>query len=220
MKFRSQCPHTKRCWNTATATRPRAVSPGGTEWTQDRARGPQGPEVLAVGPGRGWNCRGPHAGPEGRRTRTALGGQVREERNGGKIQGLEQGRRPAAPPAPGSATASRRGLGPWPLPNHPGWPAAARTAPRAPRCTPGASFPHVRRCSLTLSCLYSWMKKGGDRTRPVSVPPLVTAKPRCSTSTPSRHISRWCYFVSLNMCLLISIHNDYVYQLLNFEQVN
>lgn len=160
MKFRSQCPHTKRCWNTATATRPRAVSPGGTEWTQDRARGPQGPEVLAVGPGRGWNCRGPHAGPEGRRTRTALGGQVREERNGGKNQGLEQGRRPAAPPAPGSVTASRRGLGPWPLPNHPGWPAAARTAPRAPRCTPGASFPHVRRCSLTLSCLYSWMKEG------------------------------------------------------------
>lgn len=75
-------------------------------------------------------------------------------------QGLEQGRRPAAPPALGSVTASRRGLGPWPLPNHPGWPAAARTAPRAPRCTPGASFPHVRRCSLTLSCLYSWMKEG------------------------------------------------------------
>lgn len=160
-------------------------------------------------------CRTRRTKDEDRTGGPGVGGAQRREKPG---SGAGTAARGAA--SPGLGDGEQAGLGPWPLPNHPGWPAAARTAPRAPRCTPGASFPHVRRCSLTLSCLYSWMKKGGDRTRPVSVPPLVTAKPRRSTSTPSRHISRWCYFVSLNMCLLISIHNDYVYQLLNFERVN
>ena len=70
-----------------------------------------------------------------------------------------------------------------PLPSLPGWPAAPRTAPPAPRCIPGAAPLQARqqpgRCSLILSCLCSWAGwKSGNRTHAMRSPPFISMNPR------------------------------------------